>query len=161
MRQALHIQIWQLSTILLLVLSFVWLDGGRCTFSGFSRNIWLGSSTGSGWATQGHAQSCLKATLAVCLGSLSCWKVNILCSLRFWMLWSGFSSSQYFGALGFYSTLCASVPATDKLPHSIRLQPAHFTLGMVLCRAGSLQTWSLELRFIRPDNIIYHCLRVL
>ncbi len=35
------------------------LDGGRRTFSGFSRNIWLGSIPGCGWATQGHSQSCL------------------------------------------------------------------------------------------------------
>ncbi len=27
----------------------------------------------------------------MCLGSLSCWKVNLLPSLRFWMLWTGFS----------------------------------------------------------------------
>ncbi len=47
------------------------------------------------------------------------WKVNLLPSLRFWMLWTGFSLklSQYFGALSFYSTLTSpSVPAAEKQP---------------------------------------------
>ncbi len=141
MRQALLINICQLSAICLLsplhLSSSVRLDGGRCTFSGFSRNIWLGSIPGCGWATQGHSQSCLLAPLAVCLGSLSCWKVNLLPSLRFWMLLTGFSLrlSLYFGALSFSSTLMSpSVPAAEKQPHSMRLLPAHFTFGMVLCR---------------------------
>ncbi len=43
----------------LLLSSSVRLDGGRCTFSDFSRNICLGSIPGCGWATQGHSQSCL------------------------------------------------------------------------------------------------------
>ncbi len=62
---------------------------GRRTFSGFFRNIWLGSSPGSGWSTQGHSQCCVYTILAV------------------WMLWTGFSlrTSQYFAALGFCSTL--------------------------------------------------------
>ncbi len=106
--------------------------------------------------------------LCVCVGPLSCWKVNLLPSLRFWMLWTGFSLrlSQYFGALGFSSTLTFhSVPATEKQLHSMRLLPAHFTFGMVLCRWWAvpcfLQTECLELRFIRPENIISHSLRVL
>ncbi len=39
--------------------SSVRLDEGRCTFSCFSRNIWLGSNSGSGWATQRHSQHCV------------------------------------------------------------------------------------------------------
>ncbi len=53
------------------------------------------------------------------------------------MLWTGFSLrlSQYFGALSFSSTLTSpSVPAAEKQPHSMRLLPAHFTFGMLLCR---------------------------
>ncbi len=72
----------------------------------------------------------------MCLGSLSCWKVNLLPSLRFWMLWTGFSLrlSQYFGALSFSSTLTSpSVPAAEKQLYSMRLLPAHFTFWMVLC----------------------------
>ncbi len=49
---------------------------------------------------------------------------------------------QYFGALSFSSTLTSpSVPAAEKQPHSMRLLPAHFTFGMVLCR------WRAELLF--------------
>ncbi len=57
--------------------------------------------------------------------------------LRFWMLWTGFSLrlSLYFGALSFSSILMSpSVPTAEKQPHSMRLLPAHFTFGMVLCR---------------------------
>ncbi len=43
--------------------------------------------------------------------------------------------SLYFGALSFSSTLTSpSVPAAEKQPHSMKLLPAHFTFGMVLCR---------------------------
>ncbi len=54
--------------------------------TGFNPRLWLG-----------HSQSCLLATLVVCLGSLSCWKLNLLHSLGFWVLWTGFSlrPSQY------------------------------------------------------------------
>ncbi len=83
------------------------------------------------------------------------------------MLWTGFSLrlSQYFGALGFSSTLTSpSVPAAEKQPHSIRLLPLHLTFGLVLCRWWAVpdffQTWCLELRFIRPDHIIFHSLCV-
>ncbi len=57
----------------------------------------------------------------MCLGPLSCWKVNLLPSLRFWMLWTRFSLrlSLYFGALSFSSTLTSpSVPAAEKQLHS-------------------------------------------
>ncbi len=56
---------------------------------------------------------------------------------RFWILWTGFALrlSLYFGALSFSSTLMSSsVPAAEKQPHSMRLLPAHFTFGMLLCR---------------------------
>ncbi len=106
--------------------------------------------------------------LLLCLGSLSCWKVNLLPSLRFWMLWTGFSLrlSQYFGVLSFSSTLTSlSVTAAEKQLHSMKLLPAHFTFGTVPCRwwavPGFLQTWCLELRFIKPENLVSHSLRVL
>ncbi len=84
--------------------------------------------------------------------------------LRFWMLWTGFllRLSLYLGALSFSSTLmCSSVPAAEKQPHAT--STLYFWDGtlQVMSRAGSLQTWCLELRFIRPDNIISHSLRVL
>jgi hypothetical protein len=63
-------------------------------FSGLSRDVWSGSSPVSGWATHGHSKTCPEATPALswlcCLGSLSCWKVNLHPSLRSWVLWSRF-----------------------------------------------------------------------
>ncbi len=48
--------------------------------------------------------------------------------------------------------------------HSMRLLPAHFTVGMLLCRWWALstffQTWCLELRFIRLEKLVSHSLRV-
>ncbi len=79
----------------------------------------------------------------MCLGSLSCWKVNLGRRLR-----TRFSLrlSQYFGALSFSSTLTSpSVPAAEKQPHSMRLLPAHFTFGMVHCR------WWAELVSFKHD----------
>ena len=51
-------------------------------FSGLSRNARSGSSPGSGWATQGHSDLYRNHSLVVCLGSLSCWKVNLRPSRR-------------------------------------------------------------------------------
>ncbi len=73
----------------------------------------------------------------MCLGSLSCWKVYLLPSLRFWTLWIGFSLrlSQYFGALSFSSILMSpSVPAAEKTAPRHELL-AHFTFGLVFCRS--------------------------
>ncbi len=123
----------------------------RCSI-GFKSELWLGHSRTFTELSLSH--SCV--ALAVCLGSLSCWKVNLRPSLRFWILWTGFSLrlSLYFGALSFFSTLFHSVPAAEKQPYSMRLLPAHFTFGMVLCR------WCLELRLIRPEYLV-QSLRVL
>ncbi len=79
----------------------------RCTFSGFSRNIWLGSSSGCGWATQGHSQSCLQATLAVfrvtvLLEGKPSAQSEVLNALD-WVFMKAISI--YFGALTFSSTL--------------------------------------------------------
>ncbi len=144
------------------------LDVARCTCSGFSRNIWLGLSSGCGWTTQGHPQSCLYASLAACFGSLSCWKVNLLPSLRLWMLWTGFSLKLSKNVVHWAFLLLWRVPQSLPLknsPTAWGCYPAHFTFGMILCRwwaePGLLQTWCLELRFIRQDNIISHSLRVL
>ncbi len=52
----------QLSAILLLTsspLKLCHVGWGQTHIFRFSRNIWLGSSSGCGWATQGHSQSCL------------------------------------------------------------------------------------------------------
>ncbi len=74
------------------------------------------------------------------------------------MLWTGFSLrlSLYFGALSFSSTLTSpSVPAAEEQLHNMRLIPAHFTFGMVLCMwwvvPGFLQTWCLEVHQTRES----------
>ncbi len=57
------------------------------------------------------------------------------------------------------------VPATKKQPHSIMLPPECFTIRKVLCKwwavPGFFQTLCLQLRFIRPKNLVSHSLRVL
>ncbi len=91
--------------------------------------------------------------LAVCLGSLSCWKVNLRPSLRSWALWRRFLSriSLYLAAFIFPSIATSRpVPAAEKHPHSMMLPPPCFTVGTVLDRwwavPGFLHTYRLELR---------------
>ncbi len=91
--------------------------------------------------------------LAVCLGSLSCWKVNLRPSLRSWALWRRFLSriSLYLAAFIFPSIATSRpVPAAEKHPHSMILPPPCFTVGTVLDRwravPGFLHTYRLELR---------------
>lgn len=60
--------------------------------------------------------------LAVCLRSLSCWRMNHHHSLRSGAHWSKFSSRMllYNAAFVFYSILTSlPVPATDQWPHSM------------------------------------------
>ena len=130
--------IWAVSPILLCIYSQA-LSGWMVSidaqlFSGLSRDVRSCLSPGSGWATQGHSVTCPVVTpaLSVCLGSLSCWKLNLRPSLA---LWSMFSSriSLYF-ALFFFALILTSfpVPAAEKHPHSMMLLPPPcFTVGMV------------------------------
>ncbi len=87
--------------------------------------------------------------LAVCLGSLSCWKVYLRPSLRSWGLWRRFSSriSLYLAAFIFPSIATSRpVPAAEKHPHSMMLPPPCFTVGTVLDRwwagPGFLHTYT-------------------
>ncbi len=154
MRQALHIIIWKWSAILLLTSSRLKLCqvgvGQIHIFRflhkyliGFKLRLWLGhSKTFRELCASGH---CPVGRWAFC----PVWGSEC----------SGFSLrlSQYFGALRLSSTLTSpSVPAAEKQPHSTRLLPAHFTVGMYSAgdeRTGILQTWCLELKFIRPENL--------
>ena len=104
-------------------------------FSGLSRDVRLGSSPGSGWATQGHSETCLEATpvFSVCLGSLSCWKVNLCPSLR--------SPTLLHCRDGFGQVMSS----------------AWFPPGVMF----GIQAKEFNLGFIRPENLVSHNLRVL
>ncbi|XP_051570030.1 monocyte to macrophage differentiation factor 2-like isoform X2 [Myxocyprinus asiaticus] len=104
----------------------------RCSI-GFKSGLWLGHSRTFTELSRSHSF----VILAVCLGSLSCWKMNLHPSLRSRALWSRFSSrmSLYIAAFIFPSILTSlPVPAAEKHPHSMMLPPPCFTVGMVLAR---------------------------
>ncbi len=120
----------------------------RCSI-GFKSGLWLGHSRTVTELLWSHSF----VILAVCLGSLSCWKVNLRPSLRSWALWRRFSSriSLYLAAFIFPSIATSRpVPAAEKHPHSMMLPPPCFTVGTVLDRwwaaPGFLHTYRLELR---------------
>ncbi len=168
MRQDLLISIWQLSAILHLTSSPLKLCqvgwGQTHIFRflqkytiGFKLRQWLGHSRTFTELSISHS-CCVFRSIILLEGKPSA-------HLRFCMVLTGFSLrlSQYFGELRFsYILMSPSVPAAEIQPHSMRLLHAHFTFGMVLCsRAGFLQTRCLELRFIRPENLVSQSLRVL
>ncbi len=115
----------------------------RCSI-GFKSGLWLGHSRTVTELLWSHSF----VILAVCLGSLSCWKVNLRPSLRSWALWRRFSSriSLYLPSIA----TSRPVPAAEKHPHSMMLPPPCFTVGTVLDRwwavPGFLHTYRLELR---------------
>ncbi len=120
----------------------------RCSI-GFKSGLWLGHSRTVTELLWSHSF----VILAVCLGSLSCWKVNLRPSLMSWALWRRFSSriSLYLAAFIFPSIATSRpVPAAEKHPHSMMLPPPCFTVGTVLDRwwavPGFLHTYRLELR---------------
>ena len=114
----------------------------RCSM-GFKSGLWLGHSGTFTELSWSHSFD----ILAVCWGSLSCWKMNYRFSLRPRALWGRFSSrmSLYIAAFIFPSMLTSlPVPAAEKHPHSMMLPPPCFTVGMVLAKwcavPGVLQT---------------------
>ena len=70
--QAWHTCIWRVSSILLCrssqALSGWMVSVAAQLISGFSRDVRSGSSPGSGWATQGHSETCSEATRAFFFG---------------------------------------------------------------------------------------------
>ncbi len=137
---------------------------GRHTFSGFSRNIWLGSSPGCGWATQGHSQNCLLAILTV---------------FRSIVLLEGEHSAQpevlnalnwvFIKVISIFWCIELFLYSDESLPLKIRPTARgcyqHTSLlGCtlhVMSRACFPSNRMLGLRFISPDNIISHSVRVL
>ncbi len=165
MRQALLISIWQLSAIPLtsspLKLCQVgWVQTHIFRFLqkyliGFKLRLWLGHSRTFTELSISH--SCCVFRFIVLLKGKSSAQSEVLNALD----WVFIKLSQYFGALSFSSTMTSpAVAAAEK-----RLQPALFTFGMVLCMwwavPGYLQTRCLELRFVRPENLVSQSLRVL
>ena len=145
------------------------LDGERCCTAIFmslqrsSIRFKFGLLLGHSSTFKDLSQSSSCVVLAVCLWSLSCYKVNLRPCLRSWALWSRFSSmiSLYFAPFIFPSILTSlPVPATEKHPHNMTLTPPFFTIGMV---PGFRQAWRLAFRlgFIRPENLLSHGQRVL
>ncbi len=142
----------------------------RCSI-GFKSGLWLGHSRTVTELLWSHSF----VILAVCLGSLSCWKVNLRPSLRSWALWRRFSSriSLYSAAFIFPSIATSRpVPAAEKHPHSMMLPPPCFTVGTVLDRWWAVPCFSphiplrikakkFYLGLIRPENLICHHLGVL
>ena len=148
--QAWHTFIWEVSPILLCK-SFQVLSGWngerRCTAIfrslqrcsiGFKSGIWLDHSRT--FRDLSRSQSCI--ILAVCLGWLTCWKVNLRPSLRSWVFWSWFSSriSLYFAPL-IYPSILTSLP----IPAAEKTSPQHdAATTMLQCRDAarfSPDTW--------------------
>ncbi len=96
---------------------------------GFRFGLWLGYSN-----TLCFDLNHSIVALAVCLGSLSCWKVNLRPSLKSFADSNRFSSriALYLAPSIFPSTVTSfPVPAEEKLPHTMMLPPPHLTVGMV------------------------------
>ena len=113
----------------------------RCLI-GLKTGLWLGHSRTFRELSRSHSY----VILAVCLGSLSCWKMNLSPSLTSWALWSRFSARifLYFALFIFPSTQTSlPIPATEKHPHSMMITQLCFTVKMV---PGFLQMWRLAFR---------------
>ena len=96
---------------------------------GFRSGFWLGHSNTWIYFELNHSI----VALAVCLGLLSCWKVNLRPSLKSFADSNMFSSkiALYLALSIFPSTLTSfPVPAEEKHPHNMMLPPC-FTAGMV------------------------------
>ncbi len=142
----------------------------RCSI-GFKSGLWLGHSRTVTELLWSHSF----VNLAVCLGSLSCWKVNLRPSLRSWALWRRFSSriSLYLAAFIFPSIATSRpVPAAEKTPpqHDAATTMLHCwdCIGQVMSSAWfsphiplRIKAKKLYLGLIRPENLICHHLGVL
>ncbi len=143
----------------------------RCSI-GFKSGLWLGHSRTVTELLWSHSF----IILAVCLGSLSCWKVNLRPSLRSWALWRRFSSriSLVLGCIHL-SLDCnqSSCPCSWKTPPqhdaaTTMLHCWHRCIGQVMSSAWfsphiplRIKAKKFYLGLIRPENLICHHLGVL
>ena len=132
---------------------------------GFKSGLWLGHSRRFTFLFWSHSS----VVLAVCLGSLSCWNINLRHSLRSFSLWSRFSSRICLYLAPFIvPSILRSLPvlATEKHPYSMMVPLPCFTVGMVFCArclldiALCFQAKEFNFHFIRPHNLLPHALRV-
>ncbi len=142
----------------------------RCSI-GFKSGLWLGHSKTVTELLWSHSF----VILAVCLGSLSCWKVNLRPSLRSWALWRRFSSriSLYLAPIHL-SLDCnqSSCPCSWKTPpqHDAATTMLHCwdCIGQVMSSAWfsphiplRIKAKKFYLGLVRPENLICHHLGVL
>ncbi len=181
MQQVFHTWIWgSCHSSLQILSSSVRLDGKRwwtaifrslqrCSI-GFKSGLWLGHSRTVTELLWSHSF----VILAVCLGSLSCWKVNLRPSLRSWALWRRFSSriSLYLAAFIFPSIATSRpVPAAEKHPTAwccTTMLHCWDCIGQVMSSAWfsphiplRIKAKKFYLGLIRPENLICHHLGVL
>ena len=157
---ALHIWIWGLCPILPCRFTQAlssWMGSvGERQSSSLSTDSQWDWSLGFGW---GHSRtftflfwSHSSVALALCLGSLSCWNVNLQHSLRSFALWSRFSSRIYLYLAPFIvPSILTRLPvlATEKHPPSMMLPARCFTVGMVL------NGWWAVLRFCQMQHFTF------
>lgn len=113
------------------------------------------------WALAGPlTQSYSFVMEAMCLGLLSCWKMNLLLSLRSRPLWLSSGMALYVDTFIFPST-SLPVPAAQRDAATTMLHcrdgigqliSSGFPPDMVL----GIQTKEFDLYFIRPDNFFSH-----
>ena len=113
--QAWHTYLWPVSPIPLYRTSRApsgWMGSvGAQQFPDPSRDVQWDSSLGSGWTFTELSWNHSINILAVCLGSLSCWKMNRRPSLRSRVLWSWFSSRVSLSVAAFiFPSVLTSVP---------------------------------------------------
>ncbi len=178
MQQVFHTWIWGSSAIPPCrsspVLSGWMVNVGGQPFLGLSRDAQLGLSQGHSRTVTELLWSHSFVILAVCLGSLSWWKVNLRPSLRSWALWRRFFV-QDIPVLGHIhlSLDCnqSSCPCSWKIP------PQHdaattlhcwVCIGQVMSSAWfsphiplRIEAKKFYLGLIRPENLICHHLGVL
>ncbi len=167
MRQAFLISIWQLSAILLLTsspLKLCQVGWGQMHIfrflqkylTRFNPKLWLGHS--STFTELPLSHSCYVFRFIVLLEGLPSAQSDVLNALD----WVFIKAISIFWCieLFFYSDESLSPCCWKNSPTAWATSTLYFWVGIlqVMSKAGFHQTWCLELRFIRPDNLVSHSL---